>query len=127
MCPIVHNYGASPTTTPSYIRVRAVVWACGRGQTDTHTDTQTRVTTVHFASSATHAKCNNEFNICPMSWSSQVSTFLLLSLGEYVIIIHYGPYADLTLVLDRAYLKKVLESFLNILCDFVVTTPKNGI
>ena len=47
-----------------------------------------------------------------MSWSSQVSTFLLLSLGEYVIIIHYGPYADLTLVLDRAYLKKVLESFL---------------
>jgi len=23
---------------PSYIRVRAVVWAYGRGQTDTHTD-----------------------------------------------------------------------------------------
>ena len=28
---------------PSYIRVRAVVWAYGRGQTDT----QTRVTTIH--------------------------------------------------------------------------------
>jgi len=37
ICPIVHNYGASPTTTPSYIRVRAVVWACGRGQTDRQT------------------------------------------------------------------------------------------
>jgi len=40
---------------PSYIRVRAVVWAYGRGQTDT----QTLVTTIHFASSTTHAKCNN--------------------------------------------------------------------
>ena len=32
-----------------------------RPQTDrhTHTDTQTRVTTIHFASSTTHAKCNN--------------------------------------------------------------------
>jgi len=49
---------------PSYIRVRAVVWAYGRGQTDrqtdTQTDTQTRVSTIHFASSTTHAKCNNE-------------------------------------------------------------------
>jgi len=26
---------------PSYIRVRAVVWAYGRGQTDRHTHTQT--------------------------------------------------------------------------------------
>jgi len=39
---------------PSYIRVRAVVLAYGRGQTDT----QTRVTTIHFASSTTQAKCN---------------------------------------------------------------------
>ena len=49
--------GASPTTTSSYIRVRAVVWACGRGQTDT----QMRVTTIHFVSSTTHAKCNELF------------------------------------------------------------------
>jgi len=45
------------------MRVRAVVWAYGRGQTDTqtdtHTDKQTRVTTIHFASSTTHAKCNH--------------------------------------------------------------------
>jgi len=27
--------------SPSYIRVRAVVWAYGRGQTDTETDRQT--------------------------------------------------------------------------------------
>ena len=53
--PIVHNQGASPTTPPSYIRVRAIVWACGNGQTDT----QTRVTTIHFSWSTTHAKCNN--------------------------------------------------------------------
>jgi len=35
--PIVHNYGAPHTTPPSYIRVhaRAVVGACGRGQTQT--------------------------------------------------------------------------------------------
>ena len=33
--------------------------ACGRGQTHTQTDTQTRVTTIHFASSTTHAKCKN--------------------------------------------------------------------
>ena len=30
--------GASATTPPSYIRVRATVWACGRGQTDRQTD-----------------------------------------------------------------------------------------
>ena len=40
--------------------MHAVVWAYGRGQTDIdrQTDTQTRVTTIHFASSTTHAKCN---------------------------------------------------------------------
>ena len=63
--------GGIPTTPPSYIRVRAIVWAWGRGQshtntdtqTDTHTHTQTRVTTIHFASSTTHAKYNNMHNI----------------------------------------------------------------
>jgi len=39
------------------------VWVYGREQThtqrDTHRDTQMRVTTIHFASSTTHAKCNN--------------------------------------------------------------------
>jgi len=48
---------------PSYIRVRAVVWAYGRGQTNRHadrqTDTQMHVTTIHFASSTTHAKCKH--------------------------------------------------------------------
>jgi len=52
--PIVHNKGAASTMPPSYIRVRAVLWPYGRGQTDT----QTRVTTIHFASSTTHAKRN---------------------------------------------------------------------
>jgi len=43
--------GALPTILPSYIRVCAVVWECGDGQTDT----RTRVTNIHFA--LTHAKC----------------------------------------------------------------------
>jgi len=55
--PIMHNYRASHTTPPSYIRVRAIVQACDRGQTHTQTDTQTRVTTIHFSWSTTHAKC----------------------------------------------------------------------
>jgi len=45
----------TPTIPASYIRIRAVVWACGHGQTHTHTDrqadTQTPVTIIHFASS----------------------------------------------------------------------------
>jgi len=49
---------AASTTPPSYIRVRAVVWAYCHGQTDT----QTRVTTIHFASSTTHTKCNYKSN-----------------------------------------------------------------
>jgi len=61
----MHNEGAACTTTPSYIRVRAVVWAYGRGQTHTHKQTQTRVTTIHFASSTTHAKCNNNTSMQP--------------------------------------------------------------
>jgi len=39
--------------SPSYIRVRAVMWECDAGQTDT----QTAVTTIHFASATPHAKC----------------------------------------------------------------------
>jgi len=32
---------APPTTPPSYIRVHAIVWACGRRQTDRHRDRHT--------------------------------------------------------------------------------------
>jgi len=39
--PIVHNKG-HPIPFPSYIRIRAIVWACGPGQTDRHTQRQTR-------------------------------------------------------------------------------------
>ena len=34
---------ASPTNPPSYIRIRAIVQACGRGQTDTHTDAREHI------------------------------------------------------------------------------------
>jgi len=44
----------TPYHSPTYVQVRAVVWAFGDGQTDT----QMRVTSIHFASSTTHAKCN---------------------------------------------------------------------
>jgi len=46
--------------SPSYIRVRAVVWECGEGQTDRLTDTQMAVTNIHFASATPHAKCTND-------------------------------------------------------------------
>jgi len=37
--PIMHNYREPPTTIPpTYIRGRAVVWECGEGQADRHTD-----------------------------------------------------------------------------------------
>jgi len=51
--------GASHTTPPTYIRVRAVVWACGRGQTGAQTDARDH--NIHFASSTTHAKCNYDW------------------------------------------------------------------
>jgi len=41
-------------------------------QTDTQTDTQTHVTTIHFASSLTHAKCNNELTIMYAQTSEQL-------------------------------------------------------
>ena len=34
------------------------MWACGPGQTHRQKDTQTRVTTIHFSWSTSHAKCN---------------------------------------------------------------------
>jgi len=33
-----HQLDGTPTIPPSYIRVHAVVWECGEGQTDRHTD-----------------------------------------------------------------------------------------
>ena len=47
----------TPYHSPSYMRIGAVVRACGEGQTDTQTN-------IHFASSTTHAKCDydNTFN-----------------------------------------------------------------
>jgi len=56
ICPIVHTWRALPTISPSYIWVRAVVWECSEGQTDT----QTVVTSIHFALAMPHTKCNNE-------------------------------------------------------------------
>jgi len=54
-----------PYHSPSYIRVRAVVWECGEGQTDT--DTETAVDTIHFASAKPHVKCNKQQTEC-ISW-----------------------------------------------------------
>jgi len=46
----------TPTIPLSYIQVHAVVLECGEGQTDT----RTAVTTIHFTSSTTRAKCNKD-------------------------------------------------------------------
>jgi len=46
----------TPYHSPSHIRGRAVVWGCDEGQTDRHTDTQTAVANIHFASAMPHLK-----------------------------------------------------------------------
>ena len=68
---IVHNYGGSPYHSPKLhpgpcnsVGIRP------RIDRQTHTDTQTRVTTIHFASSTTHAKCNYPTGVVKISWSS---------------------------------------------------------
>jgi len=68
----MHNYGANPTIPPSYIRIRAVVWTSGWGQTDRQT--QTRVTNIHFASSTTHAKFNDMLQLEPTKHYTNVSS-----------------------------------------------------
>jgi len=64
------------------------VWACDRGQThrqtDTHTDTQTWETTIHFASSTTHAKCNNNNNVSSLSTVLVLLVLLLLPFYGYL-------------------------------------------
>jgi len=54
----IANPSNSTQLFTSYIRVRAVVWECGKGHTDrhTHTDTQKAVANTHFASTMPHAK-----------------------------------------------------------------------
>jgi len=54
ICLLVHNYRVPPTSPTTYIRVRAVVWECSEGQTDT----QMAVKNIHFASATPHAKYN---------------------------------------------------------------------
>jgi len=46
----------TPYHSPSYIWVRALLWECGDGQTDRHTDGCGHY--IHFASAMPHAKCN---------------------------------------------------------------------
>jgi len=69
--------GGIPTIPPNYIRVRAIVWACGRRQTDRHTHVQTRVTTIHFASSTTHAKCNQRIILTMVTQIKRKSNIVL--------------------------------------------------
>ena len=40
--PTLDPYAEALFSPPSYIRVRAIVWACGRGQTHRQTDTDAR-------------------------------------------------------------------------------------
>ena len=62
--PIVHNQGASlPLLQVTSGSLQQCGYAAADRQTDTDTQTdtqftQTRVTTIHFASSTSHAKCN---------------------------------------------------------------------
>ena len=82
------------------------MWACGRGQTDTqtnrqtdrqtHTYTQTSVTTIHFASSRTHAKCNNDIQYVLQRTQKIVENsrlslaFCVHQLFSFMILLTYG-------------------------------------
>jgi len=46
------------------------MWECGEEQTDRHTDTQTAVANIHFASAMPQAKCNNDKIIKIALWMS---------------------------------------------------------
>ena len=52
-------------------------------QTHTQTDTQTRVTTIHFASSTTHAKCSNKWK-----WSTQFDIRPIQSYSPGLVNVH---------------------------------------
>ena len=53
----------TPTIPQSYIRVRAIVLECGKGQTERLTDTQMSMANIHFASAIPHVKCNNKVHL----------------------------------------------------------------
>jgi len=55
---MVHNYRGIPYHYPK-LHPGPCNSVGMRPRTDTQTDTQTLVTTIHFSSSTTHAKCNN--------------------------------------------------------------------
>jgi len=111
---------AASTMPPSYIRVRAVVWAYGRGQThrqtDRHTHREMHVTTIHFASSTTHAKCNNyraqmqlehvENKLSPLN--SSVTLFTNAIQQKYELLIHHQS-------VFKKSLKSLIETFATVL------------
>jgi len=79
--------GGTPYHSPSYIRVRLVVWACVRGQTDIQTYRQTRVTTrpIHFSSSTRNVTmyCIRCFqNVLSRCTAVDMTEFLPIDLGR---------------------------------------------
>jgi len=66
--------------------VRAVVWECREGQTDT----QTRVTDMHFASATLHAKCNQKVRLQHLTEPSRAWL-----LGVYAVTLDpHFPYME---------------------------------
>jgi len=56
----------TPAILPNYIRVHAVVWECGEGQTDT----LAAMDSIHFASAMPHAKSNDSPVVITVPWLS---------------------------------------------------------
>ena len=70
------------------------MWAYGRGQTHRQTDTQTRVTIIHFSWSTTHAKCNNFVTSSDLGhfWSRREQRqSTSRSLGTVVVVVNNEP------------------------------------
>ena len=104
--------GAASTTPPSNIRVRGVVSMCGRGQTYTQTDTQTRVTTIHFASSTTHAKCSNKHlsQLAPHYGVKQLEYTLCLNKNvQHLVCYNFDTRERILIFFGRNVTDKVCE------------------
>jgi len=78
---IVHKQRALPITAPNnYILVRAEVWECGEGESDTDRQTHCRRPwPLYFASSTTHAKCSDHVRWKPNSITLSGSNHLRTS------------------------------------------------
>ena len=90
--PILHNCGTPYYSPKLHLGPCSSVWM--RRGTDSHTDTQTAVANIHFASAIPHAKCNDWVTAIAMQW-----TFSYLKL--HVVKVYIITYSTDAQILTR--------------------------